>query len=277
MTDAASSSPSIDAQGWFGAPVERIPTRNFGYEGEEFRAVGVLLHVMEGYRSTMDRWARESATRRRRRSVHLAYNRAGGAAQYVPLTAACWGAGKLALDEAGNLIPRYRPTWTLWRPEEPNPNHYAVQVEFEGFAKRESYGFDYLYGHGTAGTSHGITHRPWPDAMLDAAAADVWAAASWWEMDADWERTIGGHYEINPRDRAFDPGPAFPWKRFRDLVDGCRRASIAETGQTAASMPDADAGEAQLTDVREAVAAALAVASPKVVLDAVGRGFDADA
>ena len=167
-------------------------------------ADAVIVHIMQGYRSTMDDWARlrgkpGDADGAPKQSTHFAIDRAGGIAQYIPINLRAWSAGR--------LDPGRQPTWSKYLPKGGNPNARLMAIECEGFSAPPSYGYDYIYGN-----SH-----PWPDALL-ASLAEVSAWGLYqFGLEAN-DGTLIGHYEIAPVSRAHDPGPAFPWDAFRERV-----------------------------------------------------------
>lgn len=132
------------ADGWMPG-VDHIPTLAFTKGGMQAR--GVQSHVMQGYQSTMIRWANERPVAATRKSAHFTINRAGRIAQHVSIKDQAWTAGHVERPVAGVL-----------RPGE-NPNAHFIQIEHEGFSVPPGYGYDYVYGPG----------HPWPPALVEAS------------------------------------------------------------------------------------------------------------
>jgi N-acetyl-anhydromuramyl-L-alanine amidase AmpD len=176
---------------------EWIPaTRHSG----RFHPIGVCIHVMQGYRRTMDRWARDDTGPEV--SAHFGIDRAGQVAQYVSLDRVAWHAGR---------IDSQPPTWPLYR-HGTNPNTQLIGIELEGFSVNPGYEYDYLYD----------TDHPWPAGMIAAAAR----VAAWCFEHVLYappfthpiRQLLIGHSEIAVLSRADDPGAHFPWTDFRSQV-----------------------------------------------------------
>ena len=151
------------------------------------RPIGIVNHIMQGYRATMDAWAR--SPHNDGRGAHFGVNRAGEAAQYASIYTVAWHASRR------DARP---PTWPLYRVGV-DPGSVTVGVEHEGFSVDPGYGHDYLYD---------ATH-PWPADMVAATAR-----VQRWVCDetgiAPGPTTIIGHRALNPISRADDPGSAWP-------------------------------------------------------------------
>lgn len=87
------------------------------------RPTAVVLHVMQGYASTAERWA---ASGYYGASWHFTIDRDGGVMQHLELSDGGYHAG----------IPATAPdpTWSLWRGHGQNVNTYSVGIEHEGFS-----------------------------------------------------------------------------------------------------------------------------------------------
>ncbi len=92
------------------------------YKGQN-RPTAAVLHVMQGYASTAERWA---ASGYYGASWHFTVDRDGNVMQHLELADGGYHAG----------IPGTAPdpTWSLWRGHSVNVNLYTIGIEHEGFS-----------------------------------------------------------------------------------------------------------------------------------------------
>jgi hypothetical protein len=85
--------------------------------------VAVVLHIMQGYSTTAERWALSGYYGA---SWHFTIDRDGNVLQHLELSDGGYHAG----------IPSSAPTptWSLWRGHGQNVNTYTVGIEHEGFS-----------------------------------------------------------------------------------------------------------------------------------------------
>lgn len=159
----------------------------YGVAQGEMQATAVVMHVMEGWLSTMVRWAEERPAFHQA-SYHLGLGLDGRIVQFVPIDNPAWHAGRR--DDGVN------PTWPLWEPSR-NPGGHTVAIAREGFAK-----------------------DPWTPEQLEAAPKVIAWAMEQHGIEPSRE-TLIGHYELNPITRAHDPGH---WDKDR-MLDEIARAS----------------------------------------------------
>lgn len=171
--------------------VERIPTA--AYTAKPINPLAVMSHIMQGYQSTMIRWAQERPAAVRA-SAHFTIGRDGRTVQHVSIREQAW--------HAGRLDPLGQPAWRLWSPGV-NPSDISIGIEHEGFSVDPiSYMYDYLYG----------VARPWPEPMVEASIrVHKWLFET---LDLEpSEDTVIGHFMTAPLTRANDPGVAWPRAR----------------------------------------------------------------
>lgn len=179
--------------------IRHIEAREGGYGDVlpgEFRPVGGIMHVAQGYMTTIDDWARDDDALDA--MPHFGVDRDGRARQYVSVRVPAWHAGRLD-TQAGpdgyptwSLLPRSAAGWT-------NPNKVALGFEAEGFSAEPDYGFDYIYDD----------ENPWPSAMVGGLIAVIRWAFAYHGIEVRPE-TIAGHNETAPISRKNDPGRAWP-------------------------------------------------------------------
>lgn len=189
-----------DPTGWMPG-VEHIPAREWGYADireDDMWPKAVMHHVMQGYRSTMDAWARSEQAEGV--SVQFGINRAGEIAQYVSIWNPAYHAGDVNRPDDWGAVMLGRYGW--------NPNKWAIGVEWEGFSKDPiAYDYDYLYGEGT--DPKGRERQPWPEAMVEAAIRiQNFVFRSTQELvDApDRAERVLSHSQTNQATRGQDPG-----------------------------------------------------------------------
>lgn len=188
-----------DPTGWM--PVEpgkvvHIPATEWGYPDireDDMWPQAVINHVMQGYRRTMDDWARSPQPEGK--SVQFGINRAGEIAQYVSIWNPSYHAGDVNRPDGWGavMLGRYGP----------NPNKWSIGVEWEGFSIPAVYNGvradDYLYD----------AAHPWPDAMVQAAIKIhqfVFHSTQQLVDATDKQDRILTHSQTNGATRAQDPG-----------------------------------------------------------------------
>ena len=136
---------------------------------------GIVFHVIEGSRSTMDEWARQRPKAINQASYHFVIDLEGVPTQYVPISQRAWHAGRVPDQGAAAAL------WSLYRPGI-NPNDYTVGIAAEGFSA-----------------------TTWNDAQ-HAAAIEIlrWLESEWMDVN---DETVIGHRDLDPGSRAHDPGP----------------------------------------------------------------------
>lgn len=219
---------------------ERVPTAAFwpGMDAEFPAFRGCMVHIMQGYQSTMIRWAQERPWRTAK-SAHFTIGRSGRLVQHVPLGSRSWAAGRAC-----------NPTWPQLSPSQlraANPrsvNHTVVNFECEGFSKDPvDYGYDYVYD----------TAHPWPQALVTSLInALVWVHEEL-GLDPSGE-TIIGHRDTDSCTRADDPGWAFPMASVRAIV----AARASSGGSPPAPAPEGSESLQQQIDALSATQAAQA-------------------
>ena len=165
---------------------------------------GYMIHVMQGYQTTMIRWAQERPYTTKK-SAHATAGRSGRLAQHVALDSRSWAAGRSC-----------RETWPLVDPAQGSSvpveqrrsmNHTVVNIECEGFSKVPGYGYDYLYDE---------TH-PWPAALITAVVDFGVFFFRQTGLAPDPTRIIG-HRDTDGCTRSDDPGFAFPMLEVRERI-----------------------------------------------------------
>lgn len=179
--------------GWMPG-VEQIRTQDYGYASmpdDGMYPFAVMSHVMQGYQSTMDGWARQTGIGK---SIHFSVSRTGRIVQYVSIWDPAWHAGYVN-----------SPSWTLYpalsASRGANPNLYTVGIEHEGFSIVPPYSYDYLYG----------AARPWPAALVDASIRIHRFVFDACNRYGDWigqpgEKNVITHSMVDKANRPQDPG-----------------------------------------------------------------------
>lgn len=137
---------------WIGSP-----NKNRGRKG--FRPEAVVIHIMEGSLAWTDAWFKDPASKV---SAHYGVGTRGEIHQWVAEMDTAWHAGR-----------RYRATWRLIRPQ--NPNLYTIGIEHEGY--RDSV---------------------WSQAMLNSSVSLTAALCNRWHIAPDRDHIIG-HREVYAR------------------------------------------------------------------------------
>ena len=178
--------------------VERIESAAIG---DPIEPRAVMSHIMQGYQSTMIRWAQERGTEITRISSHFTIGKNGRIAQHVPIRTQAW--------HAGRLDPGRRPEWRLL-PAGGNPNDFAVSIEHEGFSG-----------------------EPWPEPQAAATLrVHRWLFAELALIPS--EDTVIGHFMTSPVSRAHDPGSGWPRDRILHALRVQRAAAERIVGEPAA-------------------------------------------
>ncbi len=107
---------------WKPAAPDGRPT----YFAGQNRPTAVVLHVMQGYQSTVRRWAQRGHFGV---SWHYSIARDGSIMQHLEHSDGGYHAGITAAKAAADP-----PTWELWRGPGQNVNTYTLGIEHEGFA-----------------------------------------------------------------------------------------------------------------------------------------------
>lgn len=186
--------------------VEQVRTEAKGHYPGVFTPRAVMSHIMQGYQSTMIRWAEERpyATAK---SAHFTIGRAGRIVQHVAINEAAWTAGRLV-----------EPVWKLLS-YDTSPNMQFIGIEHEGFSVPPSgYGYDYVYDVAT----------PWPPEMVDATIrVHEWVMRELGLVPN--HNTVIGHRATDTISRANDPGSAWP----QDEIVGALVDSLTDHGPIA--------------------------------------------
>lgn len=160
--------------GWM-PDVERAETAaqgGYSVEDGEMKATAVVIHVIEGWLTTMIEWARERPVHHQA-SYHFVVGLSGAVTQFVPIFTPAWHAGRR--DDG---TP---PTWSGWDPPR-NPGGHTVAIAREGFASHD-----------------------WAPVQIRATVEVCkWVMARHGIIPA--VENLIGHYELNPVSRAHDPG-----------------------------------------------------------------------
>ena len=142
-----------------------------------FKADTVVCHIIERWRTTMDRWAKEAPVQNQV-SYHFVIDIDGTITQYIPVIQASWAQGRVDSVQ----YPHVGINWMGYRPGV-NPNSHVISIGAEGFSAT---GWNKAQ-HTACGqilnwlqNTHGIN--------INAS-------------------TLIGHNDICPMTRAEDPGP----------------------------------------------------------------------
>ena len=174
--------------------IKHAPTAAYGYgtmKQGSMKPIAVVSHIMQGYQSTMLRWADERPPEHYV-SAHFTINRDGYIAQHVGIFDPSWASGGT-----------WSPTWPLYResPTERNANYYTVAIEHEGFSIEPPYSYDFVYDE----------EEHWPEPMVEATIK----IQKWICLTANItpnESSIIGHNSINGR-KVNCPGSMWPRHR----------------------------------------------------------------
>ncbi len=178
---------------WCPFAVKRpISSENFstGRAGQQVKAV--VLHIAAGPLSAVFPTFNNPA---RKASAHFCVGKDGAIEQYVSVNDTAYGNGLAWKDgqwyktRADGSIVFIQPTWQDIIPRV-NPNLYTVSVEHEGQPADK-----------------------WTDAMYDANNRLLLWLAEQFDLTYTPHRTLIGHYEIDPVDKASCPGPNVEYDR----------------------------------------------------------------
>ena len=138
--------------------------------------IAVVCHVMEGWKNTMDDWARERPVVNQA-SYHFVIGLDGKITQYVPVDKAAWHTGRV--DNTAH--PSVAVPWKAYRGT--NPNGYTLGIAAEGFSDTS-----------------------WNEAQHQSCVEILSWLVEEQGMDIN-EETLIGHQDICPMTRLHDPGP----------------------------------------------------------------------
>lgn len=203
------STDMVLESGWMPG-VARIPNADHGHPSISVDGMwpqAVQFHVMQGWRRTMDDWARSPQSESK--SAHFGISRGCGSCvngaacptplahvvQYVSIWNPAWAAGDVNdPDPWGRvMLDRYGI----------NPNTWAVAVEGEGFSipvyLNGAQVHDYVYDRA----------HPWPEAMVQAEIAIakfvLWSTQPLVDDQRKQDRILT-HNQTNQASRPQDPG-----------------------------------------------------------------------
>jgi N-acetyl-anhydromuramyl-L-alanine amidase AmpD len=172
-----------EKHGWMPG-VEQAPTPEYGGYGiapGQMAPQGVMSHVMQGYQSTMVKWAQDGVWQGK--SAHFSISRGGRIIQHVGIFDPAWAAGRVN-----------KPTLSLGGA---NPNTLFVHIEHEGFSTWAP-GADFMYDDFTA-------DNPWPEALIEASIrVHRWVFEN--SIYTPSLETVVMHSETDSVNRAYDPG-----------------------------------------------------------------------
>ncbi len=165
---------------------------------------GYMIHIMQGYQTTMDRWARERPMRTKK-SAHSSVARSGRKVQYVALGDRSWSAGRACAEGWVLVDPAQASSVPI--NQRRSMNHTLWNVECEGFSKPPGYGYDYVYGPA----------HPWPEPLLAGIVEFGVFFFTQTGLAPDPLRIIG-HRDTDGCTRADDPGDAFPMVEVQERI-----------------------------------------------------------
>lgn len=186
------------SDGWMpGAIQARSP--NFWFSNHSRRAV--VLHVVEGsFQSALNTFR----SRLTQKSAHFTIAKSGAIAQHVSIHDSAWANG---LEYIGGRWRSAEGNWVI--PTWPdlvrgiNPNRYTISIEHEGFWQ-----------------------EPWTTAMRAANDQVLRYIAEQTGLYYVPHRSLIGHYEINPVDRAHCPGPHVDYVAIAAAANGAQRFRV---------------------------------------------------
>jgi N-acetyl-anhydromuramyl-L-alanine amidase AmpD len=187
------------SDGWMPGAV-RVPSPNFWVGNHSRRAA--CLHVVQGsFRSALS----EFQSSRTQKSAHFTIAKSGAIAQHVSIHDSAWAnglewvSGRWRSPE-GHWVT---PSWPDLVPGV-NPNRYTISIEHEGYY-----------------------WEAWTAAMMGANTRVLRYIASEAGLFYVPHRTLIGHYEISPIDRAFCPGPHVDYVAIAAAANGQLRFRVA--------------------------------------------------
>lgn len=176
-----------------------IVKENFsvGRDGQKVRAV--VLHIAAGPMSAVFPTFNNPA---RKASAHFCIGKDGTIEQYVSVNDTAYANGLAWKDgqwynPAGKVV---QPTWQDLVPKV-NPNLYTISIEHEGYPADK-----------------------WTEAMYGANNRLLLWLAEQFDLMYVPRRTLIGHYEIDPLDKAQCPGPNVEYARMALEVTAWRAA-----------------------------------------------------
>lgn len=156
--------------------------------GGQIEPLGVMNHIMQGYKRTMEGWARERPDTTPK-SAQFLIGRDGDIVQTVSIFEQAWAGGTIR-----------KPKSKIIKELGGNPNNYFVHIEHEGFSTPPGYGFDYIYSK----------KYPWSVPMIESSirvhAFIIREVARVQNRVIDPNRdTVIGHRQGDSVNRANDP------------------------------------------------------------------------
>jgi N-acetyl-anhydromuramyl-L-alanine amidase AmpD len=197
--------PPPTASGWCPFVTQRpITTNNYdvGRSGQKVKAV--VIHIAAG--SMMGIFPTFNDPNRLA-SAHFAVAKNGTIEQYVSIDDTAYGVGMRFKD--GNWYnPRgilAKPTWTGLQPPL-NPNLYTISIEHEGQPGDQ-----------------------WTSQMYDANNRLLQWIAKQCNLNYVPRQTLIGHFEIDPVDRPYCPGPNVHWDQIAADANGTATSNLIMT------------------------------------------------
>jgi N-acetyl-anhydromuramyl-L-alanine amidase AmpD len=181
-------------------------------------------------------------------SWHFSIATDGRIAQHAPIWTPTWGAGLKSGDRTDEPISTFRRRWGS------NPNDWSVHVEHEdGGARNPTFTNDQIEAS--------IRVHRW-----------IWNQCEWlinlprgqWYQPDTAESRFVFHSQIDPINRADDPGPNFPWDR---IVNG---ALAAEPAPEPVLIPESAPSHIDANAIRREALAAMRAAT-NAAYDALER------
>lgn len=167
---------------WIGSPNFGYPQGTRGRNG--YTPIAIVYHVMDGSLAGTDSWF---STPDSQVSAHFGIGETGEIHQYVLTSDAAWANGTVR-----------NPTWKA-RIAGENPNLYTLSIEHEGRHVRDANGNIISFWEPT-------------EAQYQASLALTRWLIEKYHIPVDADHLIP-HSSIDSVDRAFCPGPGFPFDR----------------------------------------------------------------
>lgn len=167
---------------WIGSPNFGYPQGTHGRSG--YKPIAIVYHVMEGTLAGTDSWFKSPQSSS---STHFGIGKNGEIHQYVLTADAAWGNGSLR-----------NPTWRALIPGA-NPNLYTLSIEHEGAHKRDAKGNIVEFW------------KPTEKQYQASLALTRWLVEKF-AIPVDGDHLIP-HSVIDDVNRAYCPGPGFPFDR----------------------------------------------------------------
>lgn len=150
----------------------------------------IVDHISVGSMSSMDSWF--TSPNNNVSSAHFGVSKDGRIHQYVRLERMAWAQG-LTQDEIDNAKAQ------VVRDMGVNPNYYAVSIEHEGY-------------NGSL-TEEQFQASVWLHRYIREEIYKRWNR--FFPLD---RYHVIGHYQVNPVEKPFCPGPNFPWDRLYTVL-----------------------------------------------------------